>query len=274
MLSRCRLLIYSFQIYVRKNVPMIWWAMALLFMQQTFERPATDTNPYTSPADIERGKQIFEARCAGCHGPGGSGGKGANLAVPVLPRASTDLSLWRIVRYGIPDTEMPQTALTHLETWQVAAFVRSLGRVGNEPVSGNASRGRELVAGKGGCLGCHSIGLEGGHMGPALTDIGARRSPAYLRAKLLDPATDTPDQFRMVRLKTRAGETVTGVRLNEDAFSIQLRDSHDALRSFWKQDLAEFKTERRTPMPSYRGRLDAKELDDMIAYLSGLRGNQ
>src|SRR5215471_2550706 len=45
--------------------------------------------------------------CAGCHGPLGNGGKGANLAAPSLPRAQTDIGLYKVIRYGLPETEMP-----------------------------------------------------------------------------------------------------------------------------------------------------------------------
>ena len=156
----------------------------------------------------------------------------------------------------------------------MAAFVRTLGRVQSEAPSGNAKRGRELVTGKAGCLRCHTIGAEGGRLGPALADVGTRRGLSYLRGRLLDPAADVPEQFRVVDLKTKKGEQVSGVRISEDTWSIQVRDFSDKLHSFWKEDLSELKVERRTPMPSYKAQLDAGELNDVVAYLVGLRGDQ
>lgn len=254
---------------------MIWWTALLLFQQPIImELPDVKQNPHTTEADIAQGKRLFAARCAGCHGPGGDGGKGANLAVPELPRAASDRSLYQVVRYGIPDTEMPQSMLAPREVWQVAAFVRTLGRLQTEAVTGDKARGNELARGKGGCLQCHAIGTEGGRMGPALTGVGARRGPGHLRAKLLDPATSIPDDYRMVTLKTTGGSTVTGIRLNEDTYSIQIRDFSDKFHSIWKKDVAEVKSERRTPMPSYRGKLSEGEINDVVAYLSGLRGPQ
>ena len=251
---------------------MLWYVPILLLQPQALDLPSVNKNPFTSPADVENGRKLFGGRCAGCHVPGGDGGKGANLAVSMLPRAVDDLSLHSVIRYGIPDTEMPGTLLSMREVWQVAAFVRTLGRVSRQNVPGDARRGAQLVRDKGGCLQCHTIGSEGGRMGPALSDIGDRRSPAYLRAKLLDPSTDIPEHFRVVELKTSNGLAVSGTRLNEDTWSIQMRDFDGNLRSFWKQDLAELKADRRTPMPSYRERLSKQELDDTIAYLAGLRG--
>jgi putative heme-binding domain-containing protein len=128
-------------------------------------------------------------------------------------------------------------------------YVRSLGRIPAESIRGNADRGRELARGKG-CLECHVIDGEGGHAGPSLTDVGTRRSPSYMRAKLLDPGKDLSGDFSLVRLTTRAGEKISGIRMNEDTWSVQLRDMNNKLHSFWKQDLTEFKVEQRTLMPS------------------------
>jgi cytochrome c oxidase cbb3-type subunit 3 len=251
---------------------MMWW-VALFFLQlQQRTEPAVDTNPYTSATDIAQGKKLYAGRCAGCHGPLGDGGKGTNLAVALLPRATDDRSLYQVIRYGIPDTEMPVHLMTPREVWQVASFVRTLGKVQREPISGNAERGRQLVAGKGGCLQCHTIGLDGGRMGPALTDVGARRGPAHLRDKLLDASSEIPDQFRIVKLTTKIGKNVSGVRLNEDTWSIQIRDFSGGIQSFWKEDLKELSVEHKTMMPSYRDRLGAQEVNDIVAYLAGLRG--
>ncbi len=253
---------------------MIWWLAVFFLQQQQRTEPAVDTNAYTSAADIAQGKKLYEGRCAGCHGPTGDGGKGANLAVALLPRAATDRALYQVIRYGIQDTEMPVSLMAPREIWQVASFVRTLGKVEREPVSGNADRGQALVKGKGGCLQCHTIGLEGGRMGPSLTDVGARHGPGHLRTKLLDATSQIPDQFRIVKLTTKSGQTVSGVRLNEDTWSIQIRDFSDRIQSFWKADLQELSVEHRTMMPSYSDRLDAQELNDVIAYLAGLRGGE
>src|SRR5215831_16302047 len=75
--------------------------------QSPDEKDIPERNPYQSEADVARGKQLFLGHCAPCHGPEGDGGKGANLARPVLPRAADDRSLFRVLRRGIPGTEMP-----------------------------------------------------------------------------------------------------------------------------------------------------------------------
>src|SRR5438105_5324633 len=101
--------------------------------QSPDEKEIPKQNPYQSEADVAHGKQLFLGHCAPCQGPAGDGGKGANLARPVLPRGADDQSLFRVLRRGIPGTEMPGAwEMIDHEVWQVAAFVRTLGRAAQD----------------------------------------------------------------------------------------------------------------------------------------------
>ena len=72
---------------------------------------------------------------------------------------------------------------------------------------------------------------------------------------------------------TRDGRQITGIRVNEDTFTIQIRDDSDRLYSFRKEELREFhKNWGKSPMPSYRGVLSDSEIRDVIAYLVSLEG--
>ena len=42
------------------------------------------------------------------------------------------------------------------------------------------------------CLGCHVVGSSGGHVGPDLTHVASRRSMAYIRRMVTDPAQTIP----------------------------------------------------------------------------------
>jgi putative heme-binding domain-containing protein len=109
---------------------------------------------------------------------------------------------------------------------------------------------------------------EGGLTGPPLTDIGLRRSPAWLRTKLIEPGRELAGGFSLVSLATRGGQKLTGIRLNEDTWSIQVRDPAGRLHSFWKDELASLSVEQRTPMPSYAKSLNEQEINDIVAYLA------
>ena len=109
-------------------------------------------------------------------------------------------------------------------------------------------------------------------MGPELTGIGLRRSIAYLREAIINPEAAVPDDFLQVRVVKADSTTVTGVRLGEDSFAIQIRDYAGRLHSFWKRDLKEIAKDRgKSPMPAYKDKLTDSELQDLIAYLASLR---
>jgi len=227
----------------------------------------------TSRADLLQGEKLFQAQCALCHGPKGEGARGPALTRAKLPHAPDDTALVKILEEGIRGTEMRGAgAMSDREMRQTAAYVRSLGRVALKPVPGDAAHGGEIYQGKGKCVGCHSIHGEGGVAGPDLSDIGARRGEAYLRESLLKPDAEVPDGYLLVTVIPAEGPRVTGIRVNEDSFSIQIRDSVGRSYSFWKKDLTQVdKQPGKSAMPSYEGQLPESELTDLVAYLASLR---
>jgi len=228
-----------------------------------------------TPEDLAAGERMYRTQCAYCHGTRGEGGRGATLARPRLLHAPDDQSMFNVIANGIPDTEMPGHWFTDREIRQLVAFVRTLGRVGPQKVSGDAASGEKLYTGKGRCASCHTIGGRGGAIGPDLSDIGARRNLAYLRESLINPEAAVPEGFLEVQLAARNGRGITGVRLNEDTFSIQIRDLSGNFRSFFKTELAELnKRPGKSPMPSYSNVFTQSELDDIVAFLDSQRGLQ
>jgi putative heme-binding domain-containing protein len=225
-----------------------------------------------SPADKPLGEKLYLTHCAFCHGQIGEGGRGPTLARPKLIHAPDDEALKVVIRGGIPGAGMPGTRLVDAELRELAAHVRKLGQVQPVILAGDPKRGEEIYRTKGDCAACHTLSGIGGAFGPDLTGVGASRSPQHLRQSLLDPAADFPRGFAFIRATTRGGRTLTGVRVNEDTFSIQFRDAAGTLHSFWKAELREFlKDLAKSPMPSYRDLLTTGELDDLVAYLASLQ---
>jgi putative heme-binding domain-containing protein len=235
--------------------------------------------------NLNKGRHLFETQCASCHGQHGEGAKGPTLAQPTLPRASDEESLLRIISSGINGTEMPPARMERKDIELVAKYVKSLSSRPREHLSGAPERGARIYAEKGGCAQCHMIRGQGGVFGPDLSDVGRRRSADYLRRSLVDPSADVPqsytpwraeislpENFLYVRVVTRDGQEISGVRVNEDTFSIQIREATGAIRSFFKSDLAELhKDFGKSPMPSYAILLTKDELDDLVAFLASLR---
>jgi putative heme-binding domain-containing protein len=227
-----------------------------------------------NPEDLAHGKRLYVAHCALCHGIDGVGERGPALNKPKLRRAENGFALLSLIQSGIPGTEMPGFwQMNNRELGQLVAYVRSLGRVEVEKLYGDITRGKSIYDSKGGCANCHIVSGQGSSQAPDLTDIGARRSAAYLREALVNPQASTPEGFLIVSATLPDGKRVRGVRVNEDSFTIQLRDTSNQFRSFRKSDLKALNREfGATTMPSYQQTLTATEIEDLVAYLASLRG--
>lgn len=249
------------------------WALLLTGVTALAAGPETKVKLPNNRADLLRGEKLFEVQCARCHGPKGAGARGPVLTRAKLSRAPDDAALIKILDEGIRGTEMPGAgAMSDREVRQTAAYVRSLGKVALKPVPGDAARGAEIYRGKGNCSSCHSIHGEGGVAGPDLSSIGESRSAAYLHESLINPGAAVPEGYLLVTVVPKNGERVTGVRANEDSFSIQIRDSVGRSYSFWKSDLAQVdKQPGKSLMPSYQGQVSDGELTDLVAYLASLK---
>jgi cytochrome c oxidase cbb3-type subunit 3 len=241
------------------------------------------TAAWAQTSDLEKGKQLFLGMCSRCHGLTGAGGEGPNLNRPVLTNAPDDKSLREVIRDGIPERGMPRIRrFTDSELTAMVVFVRSLGRsASGQAVTGNAANGKAVYQ-RQGCASCHTIAGQGGILGPELTDIGAHRAPDNLRQSIVDPAAALPrgvmavpgrgfDEFLPVRAVTQSGQEVHGIRVNEDSFTIQVRDASGQLYSFRKADLQQLDKETgKTLMPDYKAKVTGSDLDDLVAYLAGL----
>jgi len=158
------------------------------------------------------------------------------------------------------------------EVVSVAAYVRSLGTLPPEVVPGDPGRGAQRYAAAG-CAGCHIVDGRGEGFGPELSAVGARRSAAFLRQTILKPAATLPDDFQYISVTPASGTAIRGVRVNEDSFTIQLRDANGRYHSFRKSELTSLRRlEGQTPMPAYEGRVTGADLDDLVAYLASLKG--
>jgi cytochrome c oxidase cbb3-type subunit 3 len=250
---------------------------ALLCMVSAVAAMAAGTEPKvklpSSRVDLATGEKLFQHHCALCHGPKGEGGRGPVLTQAKLSRAPDDATLVKVIEDGIRGTEMPGAdSMSDREMRQTAAYVRSLGKTPQKPVPGNPAHGAEIYRGKGACATCHSIKSEGGISGPDLAGIGGRRSAAYLRESLVDPSAAVPEGYLLVKVVAKNGQSVTGVRVNEDSFSIQIRDDSGRSYSFWKHEVTQIDKQRdKSPMPSYKGQLSEDELTDLVAYLASLK---
>jgi cytochrome c oxidase cbb3-type subunit III len=236
--------------------------------------------------DLAKGRQLFLGMCSRCHGADGGGAEGPSLNRPTLTRAADDQALRTVIRDGIPERGMPRIRrMSEPELDALADYVRSLGRTAEVAHAGSPQKGQAVYQ-RAGCGTCHIISGQGGTLGPELTSIGARRSPTYLRQAIVEPAgslprgaTDVPgrgfSEYLPVRMVTHDGREISGVRVNEDSFTIQVRDAASHIYSLQKADLQTLdKGFGKSLMPDYKAKIAGADLDDLVAYLSSLGGSK
>jgi len=239
-----------------------------------------------SNADIDGGRQLFQGMCVECHGEGGTGADAPSLNRPRLKHAADDTALANVIRDGIPNTAMPRIRrFTETELKQLVAYVRSVGKLPQERVLGDAKNGAALYKSLA-CSACHIVAGEGGTLGPDLSDIGSVRGATYLHEAVAAPDSSLPKgtlsvlsrgyaEYLPVRIVTRQGREIRGIRVNEDAITIQVRDAAGMFYSLRKSDLELLEKQAgQSLMPSFASRLTAPELTDLVAYLVSLRGTE
>jgi putative heme-binding domain-containing protein len=257
-------------------------ALVISLLVATAARPASAQTGATrrrppaassTSSEAAAGRRVFDAQCAWCHGNGGDGGTGPNLHGR-LRHATTLASIVDIIASGIPGTDMPsfRSPLTERDIRQTALYVQSLSRTAATTTRGSAERGSAIYD-RSGCAGCHVVGGRGGILGPELTTIGARRGAAYLRESIVKPTASHPTGYLVVRAAPADGPDIRGIRVAEDVFWIHIRDASGAVHALQKSELKSLDRELDASlMPSYASRLQDSELDDLVAYLTTLRG--
>jgi cytochrome c oxidase cbb3-type subunit III len=238
---------------------------------------AAEALPAKNPLDgnaqaISNGKAMFRTRCAGCHGPDARGFLGPDLT-GYWAAGGADDRMFDIVRRGVPGTEMPPSdplRVLDKDIWQTLAYVRTLSGIPAPASTGDAVNGERIF--RVNCSTCHMVNGRGGQLGPDLSRIGSGRPRAGLAGKLRGTAGIMRPGYEPVTIVTRDGERIRGIKKNEDEFSLQVMDTRERLQGYLKADLSEVTTDKQSLMPIYGpDRLNDRDLDDLLRYLTGLR---
>ena len=130
-----------------------------------------------------------------------------------------------------------------------------------------------------GCASCHVMHGEGISIGPELSEIGNSRNAAYLQQAIIDPAATLPEStdldngygfslYLPVKILKEDGSSITGLRINEDTYTIQLKDSSNVYYSFNKDEVKAIeKLYGHSLMPSYEKKLSRQEIMNLVAFL-------
>jgi putative heme-binding domain-containing protein len=223
----------------------------------------------TSAARPEvKGKNIFEAKCATCHGLDGLGGEHApDIIRRPGVKSLSDQALLGLIHDGIPEEGMPSFSSIGQEGGQaVVAYIRFLqGKSAGDSAPGDPIRGKELFFGKAGCSACHQIGDRGQFVARDLAGFARDHPGSEIRDAILRPSGELQETATVVG---RDGRKFSGMIRNEDNASMQLQDRDGRFYLLMKSSLVSVQRKAEDSMPlDYAHQLSGAELDDLVGYI-------
>jgi putative heme-binding domain-containing protein len=185
----------------------------------------------------------------------------------------TDDGLFKIVKGGIPGTEMPSNPrIFDYEAWQILAYLRTLAAPApTDPPRGSAEKGATIFRAQ--CATCHRVNGAGGRLGPDLSRIGSARSRDVIVRRIRGGVEGFAQGYAPVTLTPNNGSPIVGVKKNEDLFSVQIMDTSERIQGYEKDKMKAVENGVRSTMPAFSSnRLNDADLDDLVRYLQTLRG--
>jgi putative heme-binding domain-containing protein len=117
------------------------------------------------------------------------------------------------------------------------------------------------------CIRCHSIGQEGGAVGPSLRHIGSTLSREQILQAMIEPSARIAPGFGSIALTLKDGQEVTGVLMSENEHEIVLKTSE---AEPLKIAVSRIKNRVNYPssMPSMASMMTRREMRDVIEFLA------
>jgi cytochrome c2 len=168
--------------------------------------PASRVVKRTPPAPYQPrgrfGELVTRYRCLSCHSIGGSGG---DLSTVPLDRIGSQLQHDYLVNYLLNpgavrvsvEARMPHFHMLPEEAKTIADYAAAvflddeLDRYAARFTAADVHRGEGLYQ-QLGCVGCHQLNMEGGYVGPDLSNTGKRLRPGWIAAWLQAPKRYKP----------------------------------------------------------------------------------
>lgn len=243
--------------------------------------------PPADPALVERGKTVYSATCAACHGIDARGGQ---LGGPNLLRSQLVLNdregelIDPVIKGSRAERGMPPVPMAEDDVRAVAAFLHALQAAARpqgappdagtplpDALVGDAAAGRTYFTAR--CAGCHAAGLSG---------IGGRYPDA--RALQNTWVTGRPGGGGRGRgaaggpavtatISLPSGETLQGRLVHLDDFLVTVAQADGTLRSVRREGEAP-KIALDDPLEGHKALLSVltdKDMHDVTAYLATLK---
>ena len=129
------------------------------------------------------------------------------------------------------------------------------------------------------CGRCHTMGNEGGNVGPELTNLGTRFSKKDMLEAIIEPSKVVSDQYAASQFVLRNGTSIVGRLTNQDKLAYYVSQNPydpDQVEKIFKKNVRSVKYSNLSSMlPGLINSLNGEELKDLMAYLmaGGNSGN-
>ena len=122
------------------------------------------------------------------------------------------------------------------------------------------------------CIKCHTVGKDGGTVGPELSTVGAKYPRDDLIASVLFPSAKIFQGYEPVVVATSDGRVLTGIVKNETPEVLEIEDADARRIKIAKDQVDERKQSDVSIMPSGLAEgLSRQDFADLVAYLETLK---
>ncbi|MGF1579686.1 MAG: PQQ-dependent sugar dehydrogenase [Gemmataceae bacterium] len=214
----------------------------------------------------------------------------AALINQLLAKPSRSLYLLRALDEGrfaksVRD-QIVKTAHTHKEIHARDLFerivpanlrIRKLGDNIHAPtllsMSGDVQRGKQLFFGKAAqCTVCHRVGKEGSELGPDLTHVGKKLTPAKILENLLYPSKSIDPKYRTYAVATRNGKFYSGLIVRKTDKELVMKNAGPEPIRIPRASVLRMLPQQTSIMPDGLLReMTAEQAADLLAYLQSLK---
>ncbi|MCE7065401.1 HEAT repeat domain-containing protein [Dyadobacter sp. CY326] len=140
---------------------------------------------------------------------------------------------------------------------------------------GNAQLGRRyfMTNSAAECVRCHSIGGQGGEVGPNLSNIGNVLSREQILQALVEPSARLSPGFGMVMLTLKDGTSTAGILAQESDHELVLKTSEAEPLKIATARIAK-RENVPSSMPPMGTIMSKREIRDVVEFLSGLKSGK
>ena len=231
--------------------------------------------------EAAKGKTLYDAQCASCHGPLARGTpKGPDLVRSLAVLHDRYGSVLGPALAAHPGNE-PLAKLNTGQVTELSHFLKQMvydtlrGGPYSKPLNvltGDPAAGSRFFHGAGACTKCHSVTGDLAHVATRYDAPTLQQRMLFPKAISFGSAGVTTVQPTRVTVTTSDGASTSGELIRIDDFDISLRDSAGDYHSFARTSA--LKVERHDPYAEHIALLDRytdKNVHDLVAYLETLK---